>query len=38
MTSVSTLGSSIDQVSRLLRQQSLLEDLSTQLATGKKNG
>ncbi len=36
MTSVSTLGQSVDQISRLLRQQSSFENLSTQLATGKK--
>lgn len=36
MTNVSTLGQSVDQISRLLRQQSTFEDLSTQLATGKR--
>jgi len=36
MTRVSTLGQSVDQISRLLRQQSDFENLSTQLATGKK--
>ncbi len=36
MTNVSTLGQSVDQISRLLRQQSTFENLATQLSTGKK--
>ena len=36
MTGISTLGQSLNQISRLQEQQSLLDSLGTQLATGRK--
>lgn len=36
MTNISTLGQALDQISRIKNQQNTLDDLSTQIATGKK--
>src|SRR5688572_23189501 len=36
MSGISTLGQALDQISRLKTQQSLMEQLSSQVATGKK--
>lgn len=36
MTNISTLGQALDQISRIKSQQNTLDDLSTQIATGKK--
>lgn len=36
MTNISTLGQALDQISRLKKQQYTLDNLSTQIATGKK--
>jgi len=36
MTNISTLGQALDQISRLKDQQTSLDTLSTQIATGKK--
>ena len=36
MTNISTLGQSIDQIMRLKVQQQTIDDLSTQIASGKK--
>lgn len=36
MNSISTLGQAIDQIARLKNQQNTLDQLSTQIATGKK--